>query len=417
MQLFLVGVMGVVLGGAAAGAAVFALTRAYYRSRLGREAAFLRAGAHQLRAALNKVLGVTQTLALRAEALPEEQRGLVAGLSEAGGDLKAALLDVFDMVDLESGKFKIEPRVEFLPDTIRQVQQVHEKKAREKGLSLVIDVRPSATVWLVYDHARMRQCLSSLVRQCVSQTRQGEVRVTVALRDDPERRRSRRKLIDATVSDTSSGLDPAQAETYFSPERCWSNPHLMNAEGRALSLVLARKLAEAMGGGLKAASGPGGVVFRLSVAARLAKAQRLGEEGRPLSVFEQAATLVRDKTIMIVEDNEVNVKVLKAYLQRIQPKDVLVAYNGREALEQLKTAPCDLVLMDMQMPVMDGVTAARQIRRSGARWRNVPIIAVTAAAGEHERKAAKGAGVTSFLAKPVSPDQLYERIARTLSAR
>lgn len=416
MQLFLVGVLGVILGGAAAGAAAFAFTRAYYRSRLGREAAFLRAGAHQLRAALNKVLGVTQTLALRAETLPEEQRGMVAGLSEAGGDLKAALLDVFDIVDLESGKFQIEPRVAYLPDTIRQVHDVHEKKAREKGLALAIDVRPSAAAWLVYDHARLRQCLSSLVRQCISQTKQGEVRVSVELRDDPERRRARRKMIDVAVSDTSAGLDPAQAETYFSPERYRSNPHLMNVEGRALSLVLARKLAEAMGGGLKAAAGPGGVVFRLSVAARIAKTPRLGEENRPLSVFEQAATLVRDRTIMIVEDNEVNVKVLKAYLQRIQPGKILVAYNGREALEQLEATSCDLVLMDMQMPVMDGVTAARRIRRSGARWRNVPIIAVTAAAGEDERKAAKEAGVTSFLAKPVSPDELYERIARTLSA-
>jgi CheY-like chemotaxis protein len=121
---------------------------------------------------------------------------------------------------------------------------------------------------------------------------------------------------------------------------------------------------------------------------------------------------MRDRAALIVEDNSVNLRVIEAFLRRVQPKRVFTARNGEEALRILEEEECGIVLMDTHMPVMDGLAATRRIRASDAAWSNIPIIAVSAAATGDEKEACFSAGANAFLAKPISPDDLYEKIVR-----
>lgn len=381
------------------------------RKKLRQQGALMNGAAQQLRTPLNEVLGLVQTLHLRAGDFPTENRELIETLAGSGAVAKAVLLDVLDILDLESGQLRIKPRVELLPEVMRFIRRAYRQRAEQEGVDLDIDVRASARAWFLFDDLRVRQCIAAMVRQSLAQSAGGAVKVGLEVVEAGSR--SKERLIVATVRDSSPGLDQHVAETYFSARHFTQNKYLMGGTVSPLSLVVARMLARRMGGDLTVESAPGeGVAFRLVAPAKFVRGANEESSAADLTPFDVATRYMRDRVALIVEDNNVNLRVIEAFLKRVQPKKILTAHDGEEALRILEAEECGVVLMDTHMPVMDGLVATRRIRASDAAWRNIPIIAVSAAATGDEMEACFNAGADAFLAKPISPEALYEKIVR-----
>lgn len=391
------------------------LNQAARRKEMRQKWALLGGAAQQLRTPLNDVLGLVQTLASRAADLPEDTRALVETIAGAGATVKAVLLDVFDILDFDAGEARIDRAVAPFPEIAEFIERTNRDRARRLGVTLSIDIKSSARASFLMDSLRVRQCVGAMVRQCVLQTPGGTVSL-VAEAEDPKRGAKHRRLV-VTVRDTSPGLPQEEAERYFMVSDFAKNRALMNSGASPLSLIVARLFAREMRGDLRVKSAPGrGVAFTLTTPVKRARLHRGDGPIASVSPFDAASLLVRERTILVAEDNTVNLQVLQAHLARLMPKAVLIAPNGAEALAILQKQRCDVILMDIRMPVMDGLVATKKIRASDASWRNTPIIAVSAAAAGSDREACRRAGMNAFVAKPVSPEDLYETLARVCAA-
>ncbi|MGD9545894.1 MAG: response regulator [Amphiplicatus sp.] len=410
MAVFIAGSVGLILGAALAWFFGVRRNRKAFETESQRKSSLLNSAAQQLRTPLNDVLGLVQTLSFRAKELAPETKELVEAIAGAGANAKAILLDVYDILDFESGQLRIKRGVELLPEVVDYIARTNRDRADKAGVELSIELDKSARAWFVFDSTRLRQCVAAMVRQAILQSdKGGRVKVSFESKADPKNKKFKRIIV--TVSDNSAGLEQRLADYYFSAQKFGDNPFLKLQNASPLSLVVARLIARQMSGALTAKSAPGkGVVFRLDAPAKFTRSAE--DEAARLSPLELASSLMRDKVVLAVEDNVVNMKVLQAFLARTNPKKVLTAGNGREAIVVLAREHCDVVLMDVQMPVMDGIAATKEIRASKAPWRDVPIIAISAAAQGDEREACIEAGMTAFLPKPVSAEELYERLAR-----
>lgn len=411
-------ILGAIVG-AVIGASVvwYILAERFHQTiafQLNRQSEFINAAAHQLRAPLNQVLGMVQNLSSRAGQFDSENQKLIETLTQSGSDMKTALLDVLDLLDLKSGELRLEKTVGYFPDTIEFVQRPAETRAERNKTKLSFEVTPQTQVWAVYDEVRVRQCILAMLKQSIQQSPGGTVQVSVDVK--PIKGQKAKAEIVLVVRDDSSGMDQKSADAYFSLKDYKRNPFLKNTEARALSLILARLFARKMGGNMKAKSAySNGVQFNLRVPVSIANAAPKKENEDKVPSLELASRILREATVMIVEDNDVNVQILQVFLKKANPNRILVAGNGQEALDLLAREKCDLILMDIHMPVMDGITATNRIRQSGEAWSNVPILAVTAAARGSEREACDRAGVTGFIAKPVSAGEIYQKVVSTMS--
>lgn len=411
MVVILTGLTCFCLGAALAWLVGVRFAQANQRKHLRRKSALLSGAAQQMRAPLNDVLGLIQTLAFHADDLSSDNKERVDAIAGAGANAKAVMLDVLDILDVDAGQTRIKRSVELLPEIADFIERTNRARASKAGVKLDIDVKTSARAWFLFDVLRLRQCVGAMVRQCVLQSGGGTVSVAIEGLEPKKGKKMRR--IAVSVVDQSPGLEQETAELYFSAEEFTRNKLLMNAGASPLSLIIARMMAREMGGDIRVKSAPGeGVAFRLEIPAKFARAAHEDSRASDLSPLDVARRLMGERTVLVVEDNSVNLRVIEAFLSRTAPKKILTAPNGEEALKILEKERCDVVLMDIQMPVMDGLTATKRIRGADTPWRNVPIIAVTAGARGDEREACARVGMNGFLSKPVSPEELYERLAR-----
>ena len=389
--------------------------RAAFRKEARRKTGLLNSAAQQLRTPLNDVLGLVQTLSFHTKELAPDTKEVIDAIAGAGANVKAILLDVYDILDVESGQLRITRNVELLYEIVDYIERINRGRAKRAGVELSIYVDVSARAWFILDNMRFRQCVASMVRQAILQSdRGGRVKVRFEAKTDPKKKKFKRLIV--TVVDNSPGLEQKEADCYFSGRHFSRNRFLMQGNASPLSLVVARLIARRMGGGLTAKSAPGkGVTFRLYIPAQFARVAK--EEVKSLAPLEIASALMREKVVLAVEDNAVNLKVLKSFLARVHPKKLLTASNGEEAIDVLKQEQCDVILMDVQMPVMDGITATKTIRASKEAWRDVPIVAISAGAAGDDREACIKAGMNAFLPKPVSAEELYERLARVCGSQ
>ncbi len=411
----LVGVISFSIGGLVAGFLTYQLVSNKFRSKFQSQSAVIMAAGHQLRTPLNQILGMAQTLEIHAGKLPDKIQETINTIIGSGSNLKLALLDILDIMELESGQLILDPDVHSLVECIGVIERIHRPRAEKKGVTLDLSVDRSAHVRLNYDEVRFRQCTVSMVRQCVEQAEGGTVSIKVSTNSSS--RKSGYRRIEVLVHDGGKGMDQSIADKYFKPIKRRLDSDAAIPEGARLSLMLARMLARRMGGDLTVKSAVGkGVTFFLKVPAKFEMPLDIASDDAPLPVIELARAAICEKTVMIVDDNEVNVQILNAYLRHARVANTLVARDGQEALDLVAAHSCDLILMDIQMPVMDGVTATRKIRASNQKWRDIPIIVVSAASQSSERSACRAAGATAFLSKPVEANDLYRKLARVLAA-
>lgn len=373
---------------------------------------FLASMSHEIRTPLNAIIGLTDLLRRKPQA-PDELDKLDK-VSAAGRHLLGVINGILDLSKIEAGKLALCPAC-FEPLALgANVVSMLAESARAKGLELTFECAPLPEhAW--GDATRLAQSLLNLVGNAVKFTEKGRVVVRLRLADES----ADSLKLHFEVEDTGAGLDEATLSRLFAPFEQGSVATARDYGGSGLGLAITRRLAGLMGGeaGGRSTPGVGSIFWFTAWVGRMpdaAQEERRTGGPEPLVQLRQAFAGSR---ILLVEDNEINQLVAQEYLAEAGLQSE-VAGDGLEALAILSAAPPGyfaLILMDMQMPRMDGLEATRQIRRLPA-WAPVPIIAMTANAFGEDRARCLEAGMNDFVAKPVEPDQMFRTVSKWLSA-
>jgi signal transduction histidine kinase/CheY-like chemotaxis protein/HPt (histidine-containing phosphotransfer) domain-containing protein len=369
-------------------------------SRLKSE--FLATMSHEIRTPMNGVIGLNE-LMLRTR-LDDHQRRLAHGAQVAGRALMSLINDILDFSKIEAGQLEIEV-VEFeLRPVIDQVLAINGQTAHDRGVTLEVDVADDVPARLVGDPTRLGQVIGNLVSNAVKFTADGSVRIAVRTEPVQEAGTDGTMRLRVEVRDTGIGIDRRVLERLFEPFRQADVSTTRTFGGTGLGLAISRQLVEAMGGEIGVASSPGdGSTFWFTAL--------LDPAGDRLTGIPRSdATRARDGGrgtghVLVVEDNDINQLVALGLLEALGFTGE-VAANGEEAVAKVASGTYDVVLMDLQMPGMDGYTASRLIRSHEPEGLRVPIIAMTASAIEGVRERCLEAGMDDFLTKPVRSEHL-----------
>ena len=360
---------------------------------------FLAVVSHEIRTPMNAVISAANLL--RRTRLDPRQREHVSMLIDAGDVLMGLLNDVLDFSKIEAGKMELDSADMVVGERLATLARLWEPRARANGVRLVVGIAPDVPEAVRTDPLRFQQILFNLLSNAVKFTEEGEITVSVGW--DGAR-------LSVGVSDTGCGI-PANrlAQVFNSFEQADAGTTRRHG-GTGLGLSISRKLAEIMGGTLTVNSVEGqGSTFTLTLPMTAVE----GEAARPERQVETSGAL-QGRSILAADAHEVNRRILPLLVEPHGCRLPLVE-NGAEALEAASREPFDAILMDMQMPVMDGLEATRRIREGGVNG-GTPVIALTANALDNHREAWDAAGVHAFLTKPIDPVMLAGTLAEACAA-
>ncbi len=371
---------------------------------------FLANMSHEIRTPLGAIAGLTHLI--RQAGLPPEQLERLNKLEMAGKHLLGVINAILDLSKIEAGKFFIETAPVRPEALLADVASMVHDRAHDKGLGLTTACDPMPDN-LLGDPTRIRQALLNFAVNGIKFTDRGKVHIGARLIEESDRD----ALLRFEVTDTGIGITSDALARLFSAFEQADNSISRKYGGTGLGLALSRKLAQLMGGDAGADSQPGvGSTFWFSV--RLTKSEQPLGHGTPPLPGQALLELRRDhagRTILLVEDEPVNREIGKLVLEDAGLA-VQLAEDGVAALELIRKQHFDLILMDMQMPRMDGLAATRAIRALPD-WQQVPIVALTANAFAEDRLRCQAAGMNDFLSKPFEPEQFYAVILRWLSGK
>ncbi len=369
--------------------------------------AFLANMSHEIRTPMNTIMGLTHLL--KHEVGPGRQHERLAHIDDAAQHLLSLIDNVLDMSKIEAGRLNLEQHAFELRELLADVVTLTGATALAKGIRFDVDTDDVPTR-LLGDVTRLRQALINYVNNAVKFTETGYIALRALRLQESETE----LVVRFEVEDSGVGIDPEVLPRLFGAFEQADASITRKYGGTGLGLAITRQLAEAMGGLAGAQSQPGvGSLFWFS--ARLTKCPGASAADNPLAHFDPVAHLGAklDARVLLVEDNDINREVAVELL-RVVGLTVVTAANGREALEKARAETFDLILMDVQMPVMDGMEATREIRKLPGRAA-IPIVAISANVFIEDRRACADAGMNDFVTKPVEPLQLYATLARWLS--
>jgi signal transduction histidine kinase/CheY-like chemotaxis protein len=363
---------------------------------------FLANMSHEIRTPLNGVIGVAQALAnTDLSARQQEMLDLIRSSSQT---LQVLLSDILDLARVESGRLELSDEAFDLGRAVREAARLYEAQAREKGLQFFVEIAPEVDGWIKGDIVRLKQILTNLVSNAVKFTETGFVCLTAA----PGPLRKGETTLRFSIEDTGIGFDSDTRARLFSRFEQADGGITRKFGGSGLGLSISRQLAEMMGGDLDCESEPGGgSAFLLTVP--LVRA-----EAPAMKVASEASTTPADRPVrvLLADDHPVNRKVVEMILIQADIELTQVE-DGAQALQVARDADFDVILMDMQMPVMDGLTATREIRLHEAAMGlpRTPVVMLTANALSEHIALAEAAGADRHLAKPFDAGELLELIA------
>ena len=364
---------------------------------------FLATMSHEIRTPMNGVLGALELL--RRSALDIDQRRLVRTASSSGSSLMAILNDVLDHSKIEAGKLNLANAPFSIHSLATSVILLFRSNSEGKGLRLTLDLEPDVQEWVIGDAQRLKQVLLNLVGNAIKFTESGEV----ALRLTPQRAAPGFAGVVFEVRDSGIGIPADAIDALFQPFYQVDGTRSRRRGGTGLGLAISQRIVEAMGGKIEVKSDPErGSRFRFTLLLEPDDASgHAPQNDSALGGLDGDSILMG--SVLVVEDNEVNRMIAREVLQSLG-LDVIEAGDGRQALKQLDLHSVDVVLMDCQMPVMDGYAATQEIRKREARLGlpRVPVLALTADAFEEDAVRSREAGMDAHLAKPYTRDQLQE---------
>ncbi|MCB1890286.1 MAG: response regulator [Rhodocyclaceae bacterium] len=376
-----------------------ALTAAEAATRAKSE--FLANMSHEIRTPMNAIIGLTG-LCLK-EALDAKPKDYVRKTNQAARHLLGILNDILDLSKVEAGELVIAAHPFAVADMAGGLAAMFEPLAAQRGLGFAIDLAPGVPEWVDGDALRIAQVLNNLVGNAIKFTDSGHVRVLIA----PGNREGE---ILFEVVDSGIGLAPEDIDRLFRPFSQVDTSSTRRFGGTGLGLAISRRLVEQMGGEIGVESTPGkGSCFHFGLplpAASEAADMRPATTGdRP-----EVVPMLAGKRILLVEDNDFNQIVASELLAETEAT-VDIVDNGKAAIDAVESTAYDLVLMDVQMPIMDGIAATRAIRERGHR---LPVVAMTAHAFAAEQARCSAAGMDDFISKPFDPAELHQALLRWL---
>jgi two-component system, sensor histidine kinase len=379
---------------------------------------FLATMSHEIRTPLNGVIGMNEMLV--GSALTPRQRAWADAAQASGRQLRSLIDDVLDFSGIESGQLALDDHDFDLVSVTQAVLGDYAAAARDKGLALSAEFEPAEARWTLHgDSGRLRQIVSNLLSNAIKFTDEGEV----TLRLHGLASRGSEARVRLSVSDTGIGIPFDAQEQIFEHFAQADGSTTRRHGGAGLGLALCRRLLALMGGSIQVKSAPGTgstfivdlrLPFAADPSALPAQPPATPPAAAPSSPMRPAGRL--DGHVLLVEDNPINQGVCQAMLDKLGLRHSL-ANDGAQAVEQVRSTRFDLVLMDCQMPVMDGFQATAAIRAlPGGRGAQLPIIALTANSLDGDEQACRDAGMDDFIAKPYSLAHLHAMLATWLGA-
>lgn len=373
----------------------------------------MRAVSHQIREPLNRLFGALRSVHRDQDRLSNAARDQIRSYKISEVELRRVLVDFTEMVDALQGSIEFENSQFDLEVLLKDHVETYNNMCLDIEFKSLLDWEEPVFA----DKARIDQCLTNILEQVVFQTASTQIRLACRT-DYNEKTGMKRVAID--IIDPVTTLDERLIESYFWLEESEKNPHLRGRPAAVISMGLAKKVCQLMGGDVHLRSmGEQGLRFTLSFEAlqydpngMTAEVKVEEERPRPKKIQNSTKGILEGLTVLLVDDNETNLMVLEGLLEDFGLTKVLHAHGGTEAVKFASEVKCHLIFMDIQMPDLNGIDATKQIRTKGGHNGEVPIVAVTGSSRVVNESLCKQAGMNGFMEKPVDTAELQKILQR-----